>query len=96
MIEPYVYILARKKDVALYIGVTSNLIERIWQHKNNVVAGHTKKYNIKDLVYFEQHLTMDAAITREKQMKKWNREWKVNLIEKSNPNWLDLWSQITG
>ena len=96
MIEPYVYILASKKNGALYIGVTSNLIERIWQHKNNVVAGHTKKYNIKDLVYFEQHLTMDAAIKREKQMKKWNREWKVNLIEKSNSNWLDLWSQITG
>ena len=96
MKKPCVYILASKKDGALYIGVTSNLIERIWQHKNNVIAGHTKKYNIKELVYFEQHLTMETAITREKQIKKWNREWKINLIEKTNPDWLDLWNQITG
>jgi len=96
MKDPYVYILASKKDGALYIGVTSNLIERIWQHKNSVISGHTKKYNIKILVYFEQHLTMETAITREKQIKKWNREWKINLIEKTNPDWLDLWKQITG
>ncbi len=96
MKDPYVYILASKKDGALYVGVTSNLVARIWQHKNHVVAGHTEKYKIKQLVYFEQHANMETAITREKQIKKWNRQWKINMIEKSNPNWVDLWSQIVG
>ncbi|MGJ8663597.1 MAG: GIY-YIG nuclease family protein [Marinicella sp.] len=96
MKDPYVYILASKKDGALYVGVTSNLVARIWQHKNNVVAGHTEKYKIKQLVYFEQHATMETAITREKQIKKWRRQWKINMIEKSNPNWNDLWAQIVG
>ena len=88
--------MASKKEGALYTGVTSDLVARIWQHKNQVVTGHTEKYKIKQLVYFEQHLTMEAAITREKQIKKWNRQWKINLIEKSNPGWLDLWGQIVG
>ena len=96
MKKPYVYILASKKGGALYTGVTSNLVARIWQHKNDVVAGHTGKYKIKQLVYFEQHETMETAIIREKQIKKWNRQWKINLIEKSNPGWLDLWNQIVG
>jgi len=92
--QPYVYILASKKDGILYIGVTSNLIQRIWQHKNNEVEGFTKKYNVHTLVYYEQHETMESAITREKQMKKWKRDWKIQLIEKDNPQWEDLWLKI--
>ena len=92
--QPYVYILASKKNGTLYIGVTSNLIQRIWQHKNNQVEGFTKKYNVHTLVYYEQHEVMESAITREKQMKKWKREWKIKLIEKGNPQWEDLWFKI--
>ncbi len=94
MKEPCVYILASKKDGALYIGVTSNLIQRIWQHKNHVVSGHTEKYKTYKLVYFEQFQSMEDAILREKRMKKWNRQWKINLIEKKNINWFDLWDEI--
>ncbi len=92
--QPCVYILASKKNGTLYIGVTSNLIQRIWQHKNEQVAGFTKKYAVHQLVYFEQHEEMMAAITREKQIKKWNRQWKINLIEQENPDWEDLWLKI--
>jgi len=92
--QPYVYMLASKKDGTLYIGVTSNLIQRIWQHKNNQTEGFTKKYNVHTLVYYEQHETMETAITREKQMKKWKRDWKIKLIEKDNPQWEDLWLKI--
>ena len=92
--QPYVYILARKKNGTLYIGVTSNLIQRIWQHKNNQIEGFTKKYNVHTLVYYEQHEMMETAITREKQMKKWKRDWKIKLIEKDNPQWEDLWLKI--
>ena len=94
MKEPYVYILASKKDGALYIGVTSNLIQRIWQHRNHVVAGHSQKYKTFKLVYFEPHQSMEEAILREKRMKKWNRQWKINLIEESNKEWRDLWGDI--
>jgi len=92
--QPYVYILASKKNGVLYIGVTSNLIQRIWQHKNKQAEGFTKKYNVHTLVYYEQHEVMETAITREKQMKKWKRDWKVKLIEKDNPQWEDLWLKI--
>ena len=92
--QPYVYILASKKHGTLYIGVTSNLVQRIWQHKNNIVMGFTGKYNVNTLVYYEQHGTMESAITREKQMKKWKRAWKIDLIEKENPQWKDLWEEI--
>ncbi len=92
--NPSVYILASKKNGTLYIGVTSSLIQRVWQHKNKQVAGFTEKYNVSTLVYFEQHETMGTAITREKQLKKWNRDWKINLIEENNPQWEDLWEQI--
>jgi len=86
--------LASQKNGTLYVGVTSNLIQRIWQHKNNQVSGFTQRYQVHLLVYFERHETMESAITREKQMKKWNREWKINLIEKGNPQWKDLWEDI--
>jgi len=92
--RPCTYILANGKNGTLYIGVTSNLIQRIWKHKNNQFQGFTEKYHVHMLVYYEQHETMDAAITREKQLKKWNRDWKINLIEKENSNWQDLWESI--
>jgi putative endonuclease len=86
----YVYILANKPNGTLYTGVTSNLARRIWEHKQELVEGFTKKYRIKHLVYFELHPTSESAITREKQIKKWRRTWKVDLIEETNPEWDDL------
>lgn len=94
MKQPIVYILASKRNGTLYIGVTSDLIKRIWEHKNKLVEGFTKKYHVHQLVYFEQHQDMLSAITREKQLKKWNRAWKIALIEKDNPDWCDLWEDI--
>ena len=76
------------------MGVTSNLQQRIYQHKNNIVQGFTSRYGVHALIYFELHCSMEAAITREKQIKKWNREWKVNLIASHNPEWDDLYSTI--
>jgi putative endonuclease len=78
----------------LYIGVTSNLIQRIWQHKNDLVEGFTEKYGVHSLVYYELHEQMLSAIEREKQLKKWNRQWKIDLIEKMNPTWKDLWEEL--
>ena len=95
MKQPSVYILASKRNGTLYIGVTSNLVQRIWQHKSDLVEGFTKKYQVHTLVYYEQHADMQAAITREKQLKKWNRAWKIELIEKANPQWRDLWTDIS-
>lgn len=96
MKQPAVYILASQRNGTLYIGVTSDLIKRIWEHKNDLVEGFTQKYKVHQLVYFEQHLDTLTAITREKQLKKWNRDWKPALIEKSNPDWRDLWGDIVG
>ena len=87
----YVYILASKRKGTLYIGVTNDLIRRIHQHKNNLVAGFTSKYHVHQLVYFEQTADIHSAIAREKQLKKWNRSWKLTLIEKQNPDWQDLY-----
>ena len=86
----YVYILASKRNGTLYIGVTSNLVQRTWQHKEGQVEGFSKKYGIKNLVYFEVHESAESALTREKQMKKWERAWKIRLIERNNPEWRDL------
>jgi len=94
MKAPTVYILASKYNGTLYIGVTSNLVKRIWQHKSNLVEGFTHKYSVHLLVYFEQYDSIVDAIKREKQMKKWQRSWKIKLIEKSNPQWRDLYSEI--
>jgi putative endonuclease len=96
MKQPAVSILASQRNGTLYIGVTSDLIKRIWEHKHDVVEGFTQKYKVHQLVYFEQHQDMLAAITREKQIKKWNRAWKLAVIEKSNPDWRDLWPDIVG
>ncbi|MDF2179402.1 GIY-YIG nuclease family protein [Aliiglaciecola sp. CAU 1673] len=94
MFSPTVYILASKPYGTLYIGVTSNLVQRIWQHRESLAEGFTKKYGVKRLVYFEQFEDMYQAIVREKQLKKWNRAWKIQLIEKANPEWRDLWPDI--
>jgi len=96
MKQPCVYILTNKKEGVLYIGVTSNLVQRIWQHRNNQVEGFTQKYNAHTLVYYELYEDMELAITREKQLKTWNRDWKIRLIEKENPKWNDLWEEIQG
>jgi putative endonuclease len=92
--QPAVYILSSKRNGTLYVGVTSDLVKRVWEHKDDVVEGFTKKYGVHDLVYFELHGDMKSAITREKQLKKWYRRWKIELIEKNNPTWRDLWSEI--
>ena len=92
--SPAVYILASKRNGTLYIGVTSNLVKRVWEHKQNLGEGFTQKYGVHTLVYFEVHYEMTEAIRREKQLKKWNRSWKIELIEKINPGWRDLWQEI--
>ena len=89
-----VYILANKRNGTLYIGVTSDLVKRIWQHKSNFVKGFTQKYNIHRLVYFEQYECIFEALAREKQLKSWQRSWKIRLIEQNNPQWRDLYPEI--
>ena len=90
----YVNILASKKNGTLYIGVTSDIIKRVHEHKNNIVDGFTKKYSVHTLVYYEQTNDVESALLREKQLKKWNRSWKLELIEKENPQWNDLYNEI--
>jgi len=86
--------LASNKNGTLYIGVTSNLVKRIYEHKNELAEGFTKKYSVHKLVYFEITESVESAIAREKQLKKWNRAWKIRLIEKTNPEWLDLYMEL--
>ena len=88
--QPCVYILAKHKNGALYIGVTSNLLKRVHEHRNGIRAGHTSRYGIAHFVRFEMFDDMEHAIAREKQLKNWRREWKLNLIESDNPDWVDL------
>ena len=90
----YVYILASTRRGTLYIGVTSRLIKRVYQHKQGEVEGFSKRYNVNRLVYFEKFGSAIEAITREKQLKKWKREWKIRLIEEQNPEWRDLYNDI--
>lgn len=90
----YVYIMASKRHGMLYIGVTSDLIKRVYEHKNDLTDGFTNKYHIHNLVYFEITEDVNCAISREKQLKKWNRTWKIVLIEKNNPEWLDLYRDL--
>ena len=94
MRQPCVYILASKKQGTLYTGVTSDLLKRVWEHRNDAVDGFTKRYGVHSLVYYELHGDMESAILREKQIKKWRRAWKIQMIEKDNPQWLDLWNSI--
>ena len=94
--QPATYILTNKKNGTLYVGVTSNLIQRVWQHKAKVTQGFSSKYDLDKLVYYEFHSDINDAILREKELKKWRRQWKLNLINQQNPNWVDLWEQVLG
>jgi putative endonuclease len=91
---PVVYIMASRRRGTLYIGVTSNPILRVWQHREGRIDGFTKRYGIKMLVWYESHPTMMSAIVREKAMKRWARAWKIRLVEETNPDWKDLWGEI--
>ena len=92
--QPAVYILASKRNGTLYIGVTSDLTKRVWEHKNDLVEGFTKRYGVHRLVWYEPHESMESAIKREKSIKEWKRVWKLELIESSNPDWEDLYHTI--
>ena len=92
----YVYILASKRNGTLYIGVTSDLVKRVYEHKKGFIGGFTKKYNVHKLVYYEETADVNSAIRREKQLKKWKRQWKIELIEKMNPHWRDLYDELIG
>ena len=92
----YTYILASKRNGTLYVGITSDLIKRVWQHKEKLADGFTKKYNSNQLVYFEQFRDPESAIRREKRLKKYPRKWKINLIERENPDWNDLYENLSG
>ena len=93
--RPAVYLLASRRNGTLYVGVTSDLSRRVWQHKTDEMDGFTKKYAVHVLVYYEYHGRMDSAIHREKQIKKWRRAWKLKLIERDNPDWRDLYDEIS-
>ncbi len=95
MKQYYVYILASRRNGTLYIGVTGDLVKRVYEHKQNDVEGFTKQYKVHNLVYYDTYGDVSEAILREKQMKKWNRQWKINLIEKHNPQWVDLYQEIS-
>jgi putative endonuclease len=92
--QPCVYILASERNGTLYIGVTSDLVKRVWEHKSDFIDGFTKQNQVHDLVWYETSESMESAITREKQLKEWKRQWKIELIEKMNPYWNDLYPTI--
>jgi len=92
--QPCVYILASDRNGTLYVGVTSDLIKRVWEHKNDLVPGFTKRYNVHELVWYELHESMESAIAREKAIKEWKRRWKLELIERGNPEWKDLYPEL--
>jgi putative endonuclease len=94
MKQPCVYILASGWDGTLYVGVTSDLVKRVWEHKNDLIDGFTKTYRVHHLVWYEQHETMESAILREKAIKEWKRAWKIELIEESNETWQDLYPEL--
>ena len=90
----YVYLLASRRNGTLYVGVTSDLVKRVWHHKNDLVEGFTKRYGVHTLVWYEVHESMESAIRRERAIKEWKRAWKLALIEKENPTWQDLYEEI--
>ena len=94
MKQPCVYILASRRNGTLYVGVTSDVIKRVWEHKNDLIEGFTKRYGVHILVWYEAHETMLSAIAREKAIKEWKRRWKLELIESSNPQWRDLYPDL--
>ena len=91
----YVYILASRRNGTLYVGMTDDLVKRIWMHKEEVLPGFTKEYGVKLLVWYEVHESRESAFTRERQIKRWNRAWKLEMIEKTNPSWRDLFEEIS-
>ena len=91
----YVYILSSKRNGTLYTGITSDLLKRVYEHKHELVKGFTRKYKVHNLVWYEVHESVESAIMREKQIKKWKRDWKLKLIEKENPGWIDLYEKIS-
>lgn len=95
MKQPCVYILASQRNGTLYVGVTSNLVKRVWEHKNDAVEGFTKRYGVHTLVWYEVHPDMASAIRREKAIKEWQRAWKLRLIEATNPQWQDLYQGLS-
>ena len=90
----WVYILASRRNGTLYVGMTDDLVRRVWEHRNGAVPGFTRKYDVKILVWYEQHESRDSAFQRERQLKKWNRAWKLELIERFNPSWKDLFNDL--
>jgi len=92
----YVYMITNKSNLVLYIGVTNDLIRRVWEHKTHYIKGFTDKYNVEKLVFYEHYSDINTAIQREKQLKTWKREWKNNLINTMNPKWIDLYESISG
>jgi putative endonuclease len=91
----WVYMLASSRNGTLYAGMTDDLVRRIWQHRSGAVPGFTQKYDVKQLVWYEEHQTREAAFQRERQIKKWNRGWKLELIEEANPDWRDLFDELS-
>jgi putative endonuclease len=92
----YVYMLANRPYGTLYVGITNELLKRVWQHKSDLVEGFTREHQVHDLVWYEVHSTAYEAITREKTIKRWHRDWKVNLIQRMNPRWEDLYPALAG
>jgi putative endonuclease len=92
--QPCVYILASDQNGTLYVGVTSDLTKRVWEHKNDLIPGFTRRYSVHDLVWYEMHDSMESAIAREKAIKEWKRHWKLELIERENPEWKDLYPTL--
>jgi putative endonuclease len=92
--QPAVYILTNKRNGTLYVGVTSNLVKRVWEHKSGAIDGFTKRYGLHELVWYEMHESMESAIEREKRLKNWKRAWKLGLIEENNPDWHDLYESL--
>ncbi|MBI3779278.1 MAG: GIY-YIG nuclease family protein [Gammaproteobacteria bacterium] len=93
--QPCVYILASDKNGTLYVGVTSDLIKRVWEHKNDLAPGFTRRYRVHGLVWYELYDSMESAISREKAIKEWKRQWKLDLIEHGNPEWKDLYPDLS-
>jgi putative endonuclease len=91
----WVYILTSRRNGTLYVGMTENLVQRVWMHRNGALPGFTQRHGVKTLVWYEQHETREAAITRERQIKKWNRAWKLQMIERLNPSWRDLYDDLS-
>jgi putative endonuclease len=90
----YVYMLANKRNGTIYVGLSDDLVKRVWQHRTGLMPGFTQRYGVKSLVWYEQHESRESAFRQERRMKKWNRAWKIELIEKMNPVWRDLWDEI--